>query len=214
MADEKVAEKIIEEEAAGDGSKGMLVDRTEYLTSGVHIGMKTCTKYMKRFVYKIRDDGLSVFNVQKVDERVVVAAKFLSGFEKIMAVSRKSNGMKAVIKFSDIVGGKHVAGRFPPGTLTNPAFKEFFEPDVIIVVDPLIDRQAVLEAKKKRIPVVALCDTFNDANDVDVVIPVNNNGKKAIALIFWLLSREVLKNRKKIKSNGEFKHDLKEFGSE
>jgi small subunit ribosomal protein S2 len=214
MADEKVAEKIIEEETTSDGTKGMLVDRTEYLTSGVHIGMKTCTKYMKRFVYKIRDDGLSVFNVQKVDERVVVAAKFLSGFEKIMAVSRKSNGMKAVIKFSDIVGGKHVAGRFHPGTLTNPSFKDFFEPDVIIVVDPLIDKQAVLEAKKKRIPVVALCDTFNDANDVDVVIPMNNNGKKAIALIFWLLSREVLKNRGKIKSNGEFKHDLKEFGSE
>lgn len=197
-----------------DLSKEMLVDRTEYLTSGVHIGMKTCTKYMKKFVYKIRDDGLAVFNVQKVDNRVKVASKFLSKFENIMAVSRKANGMQAIKKFAEVVDGKAVMGRFPPGTLTNPSFKEFYEPDVVVVVDPLIDGQAVTEAKKKRIPVVALCDTFNEVADVDLVIPANNNGKKSLALIFWILAREVLKNNKKLKSNKDFKYTLKEFGGE
>ena len=72
-----------------DLAKQMLVDRAEYLTSGVHIGMKTCTKYMKKFVYKIRDDGLAVFNIQRVDERIKTAAEFLSSFEDVMAVSRK-----------------------------------------------------------------------------------------------------------------------------
>lgn len=194
--------------------KNMLVDRTEYLTSGVHIGMKTCTKYMKRFVYKIRDDGLAVFNVQKVDERISVAANFLSQFENIMVVSRKSNGGKAVRKLAELLDGKAVAGRFPPGTLTNPSFKDFFEPDVIVVIDPLIDKQAVEEAKKKRIPVVALCDTFNDCVDIDVVIPANNNGKKSIALIFWLLARELMKKKGKIKKDSEFKDTVKDFGSE
>lgn len=197
-----------------DLAKEMLVDRTEYLTSGVHIGMKTCTKYMKKFIYKIRDDGLAVFNVQKVDNRIKIASRFLSNFEKIMAVSRKANGMQAVKKFAEVINGKAMTGRFPPGTLTNPSFREFYEPDVVIVVDPLIDRQAVTEAKKKRIPVVALCDTFNEVTDVDLVIPANNNGKKSLALIFWLLSREILKNRKKIKTNKEFKYTLKEFGGE
>ncbi len=194
--------------------KNMLVDRTEYLTSGVHIGMKTCTKYMKRFVYKIRDDGLAVFNVQKVDERIAVAANFLSKFENIMIVSRKSNGGKAVKEMAELLEGKAVAGRFPPGTLTNPSFKEFFEPDVLLVIDPLIDKQAVEEAKKKRIPVVALCDTFNDCVDIDVVIPANNNGKKSIALIFWLLTRELMKKKGKIKKDSDFKATVKDFGSE
>lgn len=194
--------------------KNMLVDRTEYLTSGVHIGMKTCTKYMKRFVYKIRDDGLAVFNVQKVDERISVAANFLSNFENIMIVSRKSNGERAVRKLAELLDGKAVAGRFPPGTLTNPSFKEFFEPDVLLVIDPLIDKQAVEEAKKKRVPVVALCDTFNDCVDIDVVIPANNNGKKSIALIFWLLARELMKKKGKIKKDSEFKVTVKDFGSE
>ena len=197
-----------------DLAEEMLVDRTEYLTSGVHIGMKTCTKYMKKFIYKIRDDGLAVFNVQKVDNRIKIASDFLSKFEKIMAVSRKANGIQAVKKFSEVVEGKAVLGRFPPGTLTNPSFKEFYEPDVVVVVDPLIDSQAVNEAKKKRIPVVALCDTFNEISDVDLVIPANNNGKKSLALIFWILAREILKNRKKIKSEKDFNYTIKEFGGE
>ncbi len=192
----------------------MLVDRTEYLTSGVHIGMKTCTKFMKQFIYKIREDGLAVFNIQKVDERIKTAAQFLSGFENVMAVSRKGNGILPVKKFTESVGGKAVPGRFPPGMLTNPSYRDFYEPDVIFVIDPLIDRQAVEEAKKKRVPVVALCDTFNEASDVDIVIPSNNNGKKSIALICWILAREIMKNRKKISENNEFKPTLKDFGSE
>ncbi|MEM5871428.1 MAG: 30S ribosomal protein S2 [Candidatus Aenigmatarchaeota archaeon] len=192
----------------------LLVDRAEYLSSGVHIGMKMCTKYMKQFVYKIREDGLAVFNLQMVDERLKAAANFLARFDKIMVVSRKSNGMKPVEKFAEVVGGKAITGRFPPGTLTNPSFQDFYEPDVIFVIDPLIDRQAIIEAKKKKIPIVALCDTFNEPNDVDLIIPGNNNGKKAIALICWILAREILKNKKKISNNNEFKYTLKDFGAE
>ncbi|HDD46394.1 MAG TPA: 30S ribosomal protein S2 [Candidatus Aenigmarchaeota archaeon] len=192
----------------------MLVEKEAYLTAGIHIGMKSCTKYMKNFVYKVRSDGLAVFNIQKVDERISIAANFLHRFKKIMVVSRKENGIKAVTKFAEIIGGKAVTGRFLPGTLTNPSFKDFYEPDVIMVVDPLIDKQAVEEARKKKLPIVALCDTFNDCVDIDLVIPANNNGKKSLALIFWLLAREILKKRGEIKNDNEFKYTLKDFGGE
>ncbi|MCD6591202.1 MAG: 30S ribosomal protein S2 [Candidatus Aenigmarchaeota archaeon] len=197
-----------------DITEQMLVERTQYLTAGVHIGMKTCTKYMKQFIYKIREDGLAVFNIQKVNERLKIAAKFLSSFDKIMIVSRKGNAQKAVKKFAEILDCKAVVGRFPPGTLTNPSFKDFYEPDVVFVIDPLIDRQAVIEARKKRLPVVALCDTFNDISDVDWVIPANNNGRKSIALILMILAREILKNKNRISKNEEFKYTLKDFGIE
>jgi len=131
-----------------------------------------------------------------------------------MVVSRKGNGMMPARKFAEALNGKAIAGRFPPGTLTNPSFRDFYEPDVIIVVDPLIDQQAICEAKRKRIPVVALSDTFNEASDTDLIIPANNNGKKSLALIFWVLAREILKNKKKIKENSEFKHTVQDFGSE
>ena len=190
----------------------MLVDKTEYLTAGVHIGMKTCTPYMKQFVYKIRDDGLAVFNLQMVDERIKIAADFLSRFSNILVVSRKEAAKKGLEAFVKETGGKGIAGRFSPGTLTNPSYKGFHEPEVVLVIDPLVDEQSIKEAKNKRIPIVAFCDTFNSAKDVDYLIPMNNNGKKSIGLVFWILAREILKNRKKIKKNSDFKAKVSDFG--
>jgi small subunit ribosomal protein S2 len=192
--------------------ENMLVDKTEYLTAGIHIGMKSCTAFMKRFVYKMRDDGVSVFNLKMLDERLLTAAKFISGFSKIMVVSRKEAAGKAVTVFAKTIGAKAIAGRFPPGTLTNPSFKEFYEPDLLVVADPLVDEQAVKEAKKKRIPIVAICNTFNGARDIDLVVPMNNNGKKALALAFWILSREILKERGQL--TGKFKMKIEDFGGE
>jgi len=193
---------------------GMLAERTDYLSAGVHIGMKACTGYMKQFVYKIRDDGLSVFNLRKVDSRISSTAAFLSRFRNILIVTRKANADEAVDKFAEVIGAKAVSGRFSPGTLTNPSYRDFFEPDVIMVIDPLVDEQAIKEAKKKRIPVIALCDTFNEASDLDLLIPANNNGKKAVAFILLLLAREVLKKRGQIKKDSEFKYKIEDFGAE
>jgi len=164
----------------------------QYLSAGAHIGMKQQTKDMKKFVYKIRGDGLAILDVQKIDERVKIAAKFLSKFNRIMVVSRKPTGQKAAVRFSEAVGGKAVIGRFLPGIVTNPSFKEYWEPDVLLVTDPLIDKQAVSEAVKMRKPIVALCDTFNETVNVDLVIPCNNKGRKSIAIIYWMLAKEIL----------------------
>jgi small subunit ribosomal protein S2 len=195
-------------------AEDMLVNKTEYLTAGVHIGMKTCTPYMKQFVYKIRDDGLAVFNLQKVDQRIRTAVEFLSRFRKVLVVSRKENSARAIQAFADAVDAKAIPGRFSPGTLTNPSYRGFYEPDVVFVVDPLVDDQAIGEALRRRLPILALCDTFNTSKDIDLCIPVNNNGRKSLALIFWLLTRELLKKQGKLKKDSEFTQKLKDFGSE
>jgi small subunit ribosomal protein S2 len=192
----------------------MLVDKTEYMTSGIYIGMKSCTPSMRRFVYKIREDGLAMFNLKKIDERLKTAASFLARFSKILVVSRKDSASKAIEAFAEAVGGRAVSGRFHPGTLTNPSYKDFYEPDVVFAVDPLIDEQVITEARKKRIPIIAMCNTFNSVRDVDLVIPLNNNGRKSLALAFWVMAREVLKARGKIKKAADFKLTLKDFGEE
>lgn len=189
----------------------LLVDRNEYLSAGAHIGMKQRTASMKQFIFKIRSDGLAVLDLKKLDDRIRIAAKFLSRSKKILAVSRRGIGINGVKKFAELTGAKSLTGRFYPGTLTNPAYKEFFEPDVIMIIDPLIDAQVMTEALNQRIPIIALCDTFNETKNIDLVIPINNKGKRSVALALWLLTREVLKESGAIKSNEEFTAKIEEF---
>ena len=82
------------------------------------------------------------------------------------------------------------------------------------MVDPLIDDQVMREALKRRLPIVALCDTFNISKDIDLCIPVNNNGRKSLDLIFWIMAREILKKQGKLKKDSEFTYSLKDFGSD
>ncbi len=190
-----------------------LVPLDQYLAAGVHIGTQQKTQDMKKFIYRVRQDGLYVLDVRKTDERLRVAGKFLAKFdpESILAVSVRLYGQKPVKKFGDVTGARAIPGRFLPGTMTNPKVKNFMEPDVLIVTDPRADHQAMKEAIEIGIPIVALVDTENFLSYVDLAIPTNNKGRKALALIYWILAREVLFNRKEIESREDFKVPLEEF---
>ncbi|MEM5814589.1 MAG: 30S ribosomal protein S2 [Candidatus Aenigmatarchaeota archaeon] len=185
-----------------------------YLSAGMHIGMKQQTKDMKKFIYKVRSDGLAVLNVSMIDERIKIAARMLAKHDRIIVVSRKAMGKKPAVKFAEVTGAKAITGRFLPGTITNPAFKGYFEPSIIIATDPLIDKQAITEAARMRLPIIALCDTFNETSLVDLVIPCNNKGRKALAMVFWTLAKEYLKAKGMIKSDEEFTVKPEEFESE
>jgi len=183
----------------------------EYLSAGMHIGMKQQNKNMKKFIYKIRDDGLAILDLQTIENRIKLVGKFLAKLKRIMVVSRKSVAWKPITKFAEAIDGEVLRGRFLPGTITNPNFPGYYEPEVLLVTDPLIDSQAIEEALKMRIPIVALCDTSNETSSVDLLIPVNNKGRKSIAMVYWLLAREIQKNRGIIKNDEEFKYKIEDF---
>jgi small subunit ribosomal protein S2 len=174
-----------------------LIPVDEYLAAGVHIGTQQKTEDMKRFVYRVRADGLYVLDVKATDDRIKTAAKFLSKFDppRILVVSARQYGQFPATMFARVIGAKSLVGRFIPGTLTNPGYREFMEPDVVVVTDPIGDSQAVKEAVDIGVPVVAMCDTNNMTMHIDVVIPTNNKGRKALALIYWLLAKEITKLR-------------------
>ena len=193
-----------------------LVPQDNYLKAGIHIGTKFRTKYMENFIYKIRPDGLAVLNLQKIDERIKVAAKFLSQYapEELLVVSKRENGWKAVNAMGKYIGNKVFAGRYLPGILTNPALENYVEVKVVFVTDAWPDKNVITDATKMGIPVVALCDTNNQSNNIDLVIPCNNKGKKSLGLFFWILTREYLKNKGLIKKDEDFKAKLEEFTEE
>ena len=175
----------------------LLIPLDKYLAAGLHIGTQQKTKDMERYIYRVRADGLYVLDVRKTNDRILSAAKFLAKYDAddLLVVSTRQYGQAPVKKFGKITGAKTIPGRFIPGTLTNPNYAKFIEPKVLVVTDPRSDSQAIIEAKQIGIPVVALCDTENLLGNVDIVLPVNNKGRKAIALVYWLLARQMLREK-------------------
>jgi small subunit ribosomal protein S2 len=189
-----------------------LIPMDEYLAAGVHIGTQQKTEDMKSFIYRVRSDGLYVLDVQSTDERIRASARFLARYDPatILVVCARQYGQHPAEMFARAIGAKQNVGRFIPGTLTNPDYMFFSEPDVVVVTDPIGDAQAVSEAINIGVPVAAMCDTNNMTMNIDLVIPTNNKGRKALALVYWLLAREVMRER------GEqgFSYTVADFESE
>ncbi len=212
--EEKIAEK--DETTPKNEETNMMISEEIYMTSGAHIGTRQKTADIKEFIYKVRNDGLYIIDVKKTDEKIKTAAKFISKYnpEDILAVSIRQYGQKPVKKMGELTGIRILDGRFRPGSLTNPNAKGFFEPSLLVVTDPLADQQALHEAENIGIPVIGLCDTNNETKFLDVIIPTNNKGRRALALIYWLLTREILKQQGKIKKYDDFKPTVEEFEAE
>lgn len=175
----------------------MLTSQEEYLESGIHIGTRLKTPYMRKFIFKIRPDKLYVMDLESIDQRIQVAAEMIARYEadKVSVVASRSYAIDAAKRFCEAIGCKLVEGRFQPGTLTNPLSTHFQEPHLLVISDPRTEIQALRESSFKGIPTIGLVDTDNSARFLDFVIPCNNKGRKSLNLIYMLLATTVLKLR-------------------
>jgi small subunit ribosomal protein S2 len=191
----------------------LLLPQDTLLSAGIHIGTRMKTKDMDPFIYRVRPDGLFVLDVKKTDERIRIAAKFLARFEpsKIVAVAARLYGKEPVRRFCDVTKATPIIGRFIPGMLSNPLYSGRIEPNVVIVSDPKADAQAVKEAGAIGVPVIALCSTDNEFAGVDFVIPTNNKGRRALAVVYWLLARQMLRERGELPPDGSPTQSIDDF---
>ena len=202
-----------EETEVTQEEKQLLIPRDEYLVSGIHIGTSVCTSFMEPFQYRIRSDGIYVLDVNATDDRVRIAAKFLARFEssKVAVFATRQYASVPSTKMARLCGFTLVPGRFIPGTLTNPSYDKYIEPDVVILTDPRADKQALTEAASRGIPIVALCDTDNITTYVDFVVPVNNKGRKSLAQVYYLLTRQILRERGELGETEDLKESVEDF---
>ncbi len=193
--------------------QSFLVPLDTYLKVGLHIGTKFRTTYMDPFIYKIRPDGLAVLNIQEIDKRLAIAAAFIAKYEAqdIIVVGKRENSWRAIKLFSKATGIPCYPGTYQPGYMTNAELEEFIEPKLLIVTDPWPDKDAVKDAVMTGTAVIALCDTNNESNYIDLVVPCNNKGKKSLGLIFWVLAREYLKAKGKVTSDEDMPIPLDAF---
>ena len=194
-------------------AKELLIDEDTFLTCGVHIGTKQKSKDMEPYIHKVRDDGLRILNVNLTSEKITETANFLKEYEAkdVLVVSARQYGWKPAKKFANTCGFNCIAGRFTPGRLTNPEMRYFIEPKIIVLTDPAADAQAFREAINIKIPVIAMCDSNNLTNNIDVIIPGNNKGRRSLALIYWLLSREILRIRGDLGSEDDLEETIDDF---
>jgi small subunit ribosomal protein S2 len=171
----------------------LLIKREEYLSAGVHIGLVHKSKDMEKFIYKVRSNGLAVLNIATVDKRLRIAAAMIARAKRPLLVGRKEVARLPLEQFSKYTGAKVITGRFMPGSLTNATYEHFFEPDVIVITDSMVDRQALREAIKTRVPIIAFADTVHSTAYIDLVIPANIKARKSLGLLYWTLAKEVMR---------------------
>jgi small subunit ribosomal protein S2 len=206
-------EPVKEEKQEGPPAEELLLPRDTLLSAGIHIGTRMKTLDMASFIYRVRPDGLFVLDVKKTDDRIRTAAKFLARYDKAkVAVSAtRLYAHEPVKKFCEVTGSTPIIGRFIPGQLSNPQYSHRIDPEIIVVSDPRADAQAVKEASIVGIPIVALCSTDNEFAGVDLVVPTNNKGRRALAVIFWLLARQILRERGEIGPDSDPKETIDDF---
>ncbi len=203
----------LEEREAIPRAENLLLSLEELLAAGLHIGTRIKTVDMEKYIFRVRPDGLFILNIGDTNEKIRVASKFMARFEpsRVLAVSSRLYGKTPVEKFAELTKTVPVIGRFMPGLISNPLQPHHAEPQVVLVTDPRADWQAIKEATSVGVPVIALCDTDNVFSGVDFVIPVNNKGRRALAVVYWLLTRQVLRERGELAQDGNIALTVDDF---
>ena len=164
--------------------------------SGIRVGTAIKTKFMLPFITNTSPDGLYIFDIDIIMKRIDTAVTFVKKFDinRVIVCSGRLYAKTPVEKFCEVTGAKMMFGRFMPGTLTNPSLPFYTEPQLVIISDPQVDSQAITEATNAGIPVIGIANTDNVTSKLDLVIPANNRGRKALATVYWMLAHGILED--------------------
>ena len=178
--------------------KDTIIPIEDYLKSSIHLGTRAITPDMRPYVYKRRADSLAVFNTTLLDEKIREAGEYLAKFstDDIVLVCKRESGEKAAELFSKTLGIRAFTNNYPAGILTNPNLSNFIEAELLLICDPWTDKAALQDAKRIKIPVMAICDTNNYTMGVDFIIPGNNKSAKSLGMILYLLAKLYAEKKK------------------
>ena len=183
------------------------------LATGIRVGTQVKTKFMVPFITKASPEGLYMLDLDITLEKIKTVAKFINrlGTDNLIVCSGRQYAETPIEKFCEMLGAKKLLGRFMPGTLTNPSLPYYIEPKLVFISDPQVDEQAIIEATNAGIPIVGIANTDNLTSNLDVIIPANNRGRKALATVYWLLVRQILIERGELKENEAMKYQIDDF---
>ena len=195
IKEKKIKEKKEEVKEKKKDAGNLLVPVDDYIQYGCYLGTKVITAQMKDYVYKRRADGLAIFNTEMTDKKLRAAIALLAQYnpQEIVISCKRKAGWNALEFFSKVTGARVFTKKYPAGIMTNVKLREFFEPKLMFIIDPWLDKNPMMDAVHANLPIISICDTNNITSNVDAVIPGNNKSNKSIGLIFWIIAREYCK---------------------
>jgi len=187
--------------------------KKKVLSTGIRVGTAVKTKFMRQYITESSPEGLYMLNIDMTLERIKTAAKFINRMDikRVIVCSGREYANTPIEKFCEITGATMMLGRFMPGTLTNPSLPFYTEPQIMLISDPQVDSQAVIEATNAGVPVIGVSNTDNLTSKLDLVIPANNRGRKALATVYWLLAREILIQKGELTEDQDMKYEIDDF---
>jgi small subunit ribosomal protein S2 len=196
--DSDLKSKVKASTSEHEEKKDALAPIEDYLKSSIHLGTRAITPDMRPYVYKRRADSLAVFNTSLLDDKLKEGGEYLAQFapEDILIVCKREAGERAVELFSEVTGINCFVKNYPAGILTNPNLDNFMEKDLLLICDPWTDKSALADAKRVKIPVMAICDTNNYTMNIDKIVPGNNKSAKSLGFIFYIFAKIYVEKRK------------------
>ena len=175
-----------------------VISMKQLLEAGVHFGHQTrrWNPKMDKYIFTERN-GIYIIDLQKTVKKVDEAYEFVKSVAdqggKMLFVGTKKQAQDAIKEEAERSGQYYINHRWLGGTLTNYktikgridriAEIEKMEADGVFEVLPKKEHNAIAEAKKLGIPVVGIVDTNCDPDDVDYVIPANDDAIRAVKLL-------------------------------
>ena len=181
-----------------------VISMKQLLEAGVHFGHQTrrWNPKMAKYIFTERN-GIHVIDLQQTVKMVDTAYEFVreaaANDAVILFVGTKKQAAEAVAEEATRAGQYYINHRWLGGIEDMPRI-----PDVIYIVDPHKEQIAVKEAKKLGIPVVAMVDTNADPDEIDVIIPANDDAIRAVKLITSKMADAIIEGNQGEDASADF----------
>ena len=197
------------------------------LAAEVHMGHSKSlwNPITQPYIYGVRD-GIHIFNLDVTLAHLRRAADVVTGVAQndgnILFVGTRPGQKRSIVEAARKAGGFHVFDRWVPGTITNSrqvrhrlntqkitmasdgmdALPESLVPDLVIVLNPLENRNLIKECAVARVPTIGIIDSDADPRWVTYAIPGNDDSLRATTLIVGVLARAAEQGRRLLLSGG------------
>ena len=172
-----------------------VVSMKQLLEAGVHFGHQTrrWNPKMAPYIFTERN-GIYIIDLQKTVKKLEEAYLFVRDLSaeggEVLFVGTKKQAGDSVKEEATRAGAHYVNARWLGGIKNMKKL-----PAALFIVDPRKEKIAVAEAKKLNIPIVAIVDTNCDPDEVDYVIPGNDDAIRAVKLIAGTIANAIIEGR-------------------